>query len=225
MILFINDIKLRLKKKINPTSLGDSIVTIDSKNVDYLPTESNTLYTNLTDKSIISLINILQTSERKDIECITVITAKPKSILNLLKNSYKYIEAAGGIVLKEDSTLLIHRLGVWDLPKGKMEKGETTEKCAIREVEEECSVQVKINRHVKNTYHSFVSRSGNNIIKCTYWYEMTCINDKNMSPQTEEDITDIQWIPNSEVKNHLASSYNSLKHLHTKYLAQKELTS
>src|SRR5665213_1803978 len=60
-----------------------------------------------------------------------------KVIINLRKR-YKYIEAAGGLVLNEKGkVLMIHRLGVWDLPKGKLDKGETPRKAAIREIEEE----------------------------------------------------------------------------------------
>ena len=51
---------------------------------------------------------------------------------------FTHIEAAGGIVENEKKELLfIYRLGKWDLPKGKVEKGESIAETAVREVEEE----------------------------------------------------------------------------------------
>ena len=51
---------------------------------------------------------------------------------------YKIIEAAGGVVFNEkNEILMIYRLKTWDLPKGKIEKGETPADAAFREVCEE----------------------------------------------------------------------------------------
>lgn len=69
-------------------------------------------------------------------------------------SQYKNIEAAGGLVLRSDGHFLgIFRLGKWDLPKGKAEKGESMETTALREVEEECgifglSVEKKTHEHL-----------------------------------------------------------------------------
>ena len=52
------------------------------------------------------------------------------------------IEAAGGLVFNEKNELLmIFRRGFWDLPKGKVDEGETLEQCAVREVQEETGLQ------------------------------------------------------------------------------------
>src|ERR1041385_2734909 len=45
---------------------------------------------------------------------------------------FTLIIAAGGLVLNEkDELLIIFRRGKWDLPKGKVDKGESVEDCAI----------------------------------------------------------------------------------------------
>ena len=50
----------------------------------------------------------------------------PQCLLQLLKRRMRYVRAAGGIVTDDaGNRLLIHRNGRWDLPKGKVEQGET----------------------------------------------------------------------------------------------------
>ena len=57
------------------------------------------------------------------------------------ETAHIHIEAAGGLVVNAAGKLLvIERLGVWDLPKGKLESGETAQVAALREIEEECGI-------------------------------------------------------------------------------------
>ena len=68
------------------------------------------------------------------------------------------VEAAGGLVFNKDGDILmIFRNGKWDLPKGKLEIGESIEECAIREVEEECGISgLIIEKKIKDTYNIYV---------------------------------------------------------------------
>ena len=51
------------------------------------------------------------------------------------------IEAGGGMVFNPIGELLMMlRRGQWDMPKGKLDEGETIEACALREVEEETGI-------------------------------------------------------------------------------------
>ena len=59
------------------------------------------------------------------------------------KQNFTVIEAAGGVVMKNQEMLFIYRNGKWDLPKGKLEINESIPLCAVREVEEECVVEVE----------------------------------------------------------------------------------
>ena len=57
---------------------------------------------------------------------VNIISESLEEVWNQFKNYFKLIQAAGGIVRNpKDEYLFIYRLGKWDLPKGKMEEGET----------------------------------------------------------------------------------------------------
>ncbi|WP_445665096.1 NUDIX hydrolase [Fodinibius sp. AD559] len=112
------------------------------------------------------------------------------------------VTAAGGVVFKrkdnEDlSVLSIFRRGVWDLPKGKLEEGETIEECAVREVAEEVGVSVlpKIVFELPETYHEY-EQGGTHYGKITHWFGMRFPDEAELtfSPQTEEDIEKVNWI-------------------------------
>src|SRR5439155_18933695 len=61
-------------------------------------------------------------------------------LLNSFKKELTLIQAAGGFVHTDEQLLLIFRRGKWDLPKGKLDEGETLEACAVREIQEETGV-------------------------------------------------------------------------------------
>lgn len=106
---------------------------------------------------------------------------------------FKEIDAAGGLVHNENNEyLLIFRRGKWDLPKGKMEKGETPQQAALREVEEECGISdLKIGEELAPSYHTY-EQDGVRILKKTYWYDMTSAQQE-FTPQAEEDIERVEW--------------------------------
>src|SRR6185369_15383633 len=112
-----------------------------------------------------------------------------------------FIMAAGGFVRNENAELLmIFRRGKWDLPKGKLDKGETLEACAVREVEEETGLKnVKLLSLLTTTYHTF-HEGTRHVIKETNWFSMTASGVQNLKPQTEEDIQDIRWVSPGNLK-------------------------
>lgn len=107
---------------------------------------------------------------------------------------FKNIAAAGGVVSNgEGKILFIKRLGKWDLPKGKTEKGEKMEETAVREVEEEtCVDQLEIRRFIGCTYHTYQTKK-HTVLKTTHWFDMLHHGNKKGVPQTEEGITAIDW--------------------------------
>jgi len=122
------------------------------------------------------------------------------------------IEASGGIVQNNKKELLfIYRLNKWDLPKGKMEKGEKPGECALREVEEETGVtNLKLKKKIGETYHTY-DAFGKHFLKITHWFYMTCPAAQKLVPQTEEDITAIKWVHTRDIKEPVANTYPSIK--------------
>lgn len=118
----------------------------------------------------------------------------------------KPVTAAGGVVYDKKSNsdyrvLLIYRRGVWDLPKGKVEEGETIEECAVREVAEEIGVskQPKIVHALTETYHEY-EEDNKRFGKTTHWYSMQLPSgrDVEFNPETEEGIEKVEWTPLSK---------------------------
>lgn len=107
---------------------------------------------------------------------------------------FKWIEAAGGYVQNERGELLVfYRRGSWDLPKGKIDPGETPEAAAIREVQEETGlVQLELGPMLAHTYHTYEEK-GQRVLKKTWWFRMYT-TDTRLTPQTEEDIEEIRWV-------------------------------
>ncbi|MCK5170601.1 MAG: NUDIX domain-containing protein [Bacteroidales bacterium] len=124
---------------------------------------------------------------------------------------YKLIEAAGGLVKADnDKILVIHRRGKWDLPKGKLEKNELPEIGAIREVEEECGIKnLEIINLLEITYHTYIL-NGKDILKRTFWYEMTHKGNQEPKPQTEEEITEAKWIKTDNLDEVINNTFSSI---------------
>lgn len=123
---------------------------------------------------------------------------------------YDKIEAAGGIVKRKKKYLFIKRLGLWDLPKGKIETNESPEMGAIREIEEECGIEnPRIKKLIQITYHTYLFE-GKPTLKKTYWYAMRYAGPKALTPQTEESITEAAWLAESELELVTSTTYPSI---------------
>jgi len=151
-----------------------------------------------------------------------VITGEINHNLHHFFSEFKWIVAAGGIVLNEYAeVLVIRRNGLWDLPKGKLEKGESVKTCGMREVEEECGVSgLKIIKELPSTFHTYYHK-GKDVLKRTYWYEMECDKNQHLIPQTEEGIDKVEWVSKHKLLPLMKSGYASLHDLILKYLETK----
>lgn len=134
---------------------------------------------------------------------------------------YRFIEAAGGIVKNsEGEQLFILRHGLWDLPKGKIESGETPEEGAIREVEEECGISgLSIERELPSSYHTYKSRKGDPMLKRTYWFAMNSSFEGELTPQLEEEITEATWFKEEDQDPIRNKTFGSITDVMDSYLA------
>lgn len=128
------------------------------------------------------------------------------------QTQFKVIEAAGGVVKNsKNETLFIYRLDKWDLPKGKIEKGEKIEDAAIREVEEECAVDgLMIKKQLNDCFHIYHLKD-KPILKRTYWFEMFTNFEGKLIPQQEEGIEKVEWLTDQQIKEiALKNTYASI---------------
>ncbi|MGV0997644.1 NUDIX hydrolase [Empedobacter falsenii] len=173
--------------------------------------------------------NILFQNEAQFDESFHLLSSKAATLVNIFSEDiddvwtkflkyYKHIQAAGGIVRNpKDDYLFIFRLGKWDLPKGKMEKGESREQSAIREIEEECSLtNLELKRFLMPTFHIYFLREY--IIKETFWFEVFYDGVELPLPQTEEGIESVEWKKENEIPELLENSYPNIKLLMDNYL-------
>lgn len=126
------------------------------------------------------------------------------------------INAAGGVVIRGNTLLFIFRNGKWDLPKGKIEKKETPEIAALREVQEECGIQGhEIVKELPSTYHVYRSPYKKNfgkwIFKETFWFAMNYSGEDNGIPELDENITKLRWFNTNNLDEVLANTYGNLK--------------
>lgn len=136
----------------------------------------------------------------------------PSAATNWLDFSavFKSITAAGGRVVNEQQdVLMIYRRDKWDLPKGKVDEGETIPDAALREVKEECGVNhLTLGSKLGIIYHLY-HHKGKWILKDTHWFKMQGTIADVLIPQHEEDIMQIQWMPSKE-NDWRANTYPSI---------------
>jgi len=127
------------------------------------------------------------------------------------------IPAAGGLVLNpKKEVLFIYRNNIWDLPKGWIEKSESIETAAIREVEEECGIfNLVILKKLTTTYHIY---NQNGIkLKETHWFLMQSDYNKELVPQLEEGITAVMFKNESDTDKALQNTYANIQLVYDTY--------
>lgn len=136
----------------------------------------------------------------------------------LLSDAFEEQVAYGGYVSNAKGELLmIRRKGLWDIPKGKPEAGETPEQTALREVEEETAVKpLELKAWHGLTWHIF-ERGGRIFLKKNVWYIMMSSYTGQLQPQLEESITEARWVSREEYPEMRKKIYPSLLRLTDQY--------
>jgi len=169
------------------------------------------------DENLASHLDELEPDPNSGVYIIESLSAQ--TLLDAFAKSFRVRVAAGGLVTNGNGKyLVIYRRGFWDLPKGKIETGETAEEAAVREVEEETGVNslilgesLIIGQDQQNaTYHTF-SRKGKVILKKSLWYHMSIKGTQKTTPQVEEDIEIVKWVKKEKLNELLPLCYGSIQ--------------
>jgi 8-oxo-dGTP pyrophosphatase MutT (NUDIX family) len=141
---------------------------------------------------------------------------KIEALKKVFWKKFSIVTAAGGWVQNEaGGVLFIFRRGKWDLPKGKLEKGESLEQCAVREVKEETGIkELKLGKFLLNTYHTY-DENGKHYLKESSWFRMFAAQKQLLKPQQEEQITDLQWVNSQEILKIVRDTYPSIRDIVT----------
>lgn len=135
-----------------------------------------------------------------------------RNMIDYVKHKFITVKAAGGIVRNLDGQLLVMtRNGRADLPKGKVEEGETLAQAALRETSEETGLtKLSLGRLLTKTYHIYDLYGGWHF-KQTTWYAMELTEEEPVVPQVEEGITEVEWVGEDEWRRRLGESYATMK--------------
>jgi 8-oxo-dGTP pyrophosphatase MutT (NUDIX family) len=139
---------------------------------------------------------------------------------------FKFIPAAGGLVRNEKGAFLfIHRLGFWDLPKGKVDKKDipgpeysirdikSAYNAAIREVKEETGLKsVEICNTLPATWHIYIAKD-KYVLKKTQWFDMKADSGQVLKPETSEGIFLVKWTSPDAIHCVLSHTYASIRDL------------
>lgn len=163
-------------------------------------------------KDLQNLIKIFEHSEK--ISSLLIWHENQKALWKAFRSCFRVIKAAGGIIVNPvGEYLFIKRRGSWDLPKGKLEKYENYEKCAIREVCEECNLKNPVlGNRLSTTYHTYRIK-GKLILKKTVWFEMQVTAGEDPKPQLSEEITEIRWFNKNGLLEVNKNTFASIREL------------
>ena len=187
--VFVNELPLILTNKLSETANGE--------------------YFLLNQDSIQEAIRSLKKGK---LESAYIYHPNHEEILKKFTKEIPLVVAAGGVVTNDKGKVLfIYRNDKWDLPKGKLDKGESIEDCAIREVEEETGVKgLKIENFLRTTYHIF-KNNGVITLKQVHWYAMKTDYTGKLKPEKKEGIVKVKWKGPVKIQKALLNSYANIK--------------
>lgn len=223
MKIYINDIPVKIKRdKERDEGRFDQILNGTSRDViETARLKGKVLIRNKSEDAIDQLLKIMTTKKLKKVKSILIEVKNKAKAEKYLMSKFDVIQAAGGIVEKDDRILLILRNGLWDIPKGKLENNEKKREGAVREVEEETGAKVEIKDKICSTWHTYI-RNNKYVLKNTFWYRMSCLDDSRLKPQKSENIKKVVWMNETEVDLAMHHTFETIKRLIKQYRKNKK---
>lgn len=217
MKIYINDIPVRIRKKKEEYRKSYDI-TVNSHDdlIQISKLKGRVMIENKSAQAIDHLLKIMTEKKHRKVKSIDIFVKNKEKAEEYLMSKFDVVLAAGGVVEKDDKILMILRNGLWDIPKGKLEKREKKREGAIREVEEETGAKVDIESKLCATWHTYI-RNKKFVLKHTFWYKMNCLDESSLKPQKSEGIQKVVWMNENEVDLALHHTYKTIKRLVKKY--------
>jgi len=194
-------------------SYNDTVINLANVAIEsHLKESSNMLKVYYPGKPKFLLSCLDKIEKNSNLKVVNILAADHKMLKTDFESLFKIVPAAGGLVMNDlRQVLMIYRRGHWDLPKGKIEPFESKKEAAIREVQEETGlVNVKLLNKLVTTRHIYRGKSSERrILKPSYWYLMHT-TDRNLQPQTEEDIEKAKWVSLKQNRSKLKPIYRNI---------------
>ncbi|HTH55220.1 MAG TPA: NUDIX domain-containing protein [Cyclobacteriaceae bacterium] len=224
MNLFVNDIPVRILKAGHKPQSGDfnHAINASSEPVTKAKLINHVWVNNASLADIDLILDLINSKVPINLISLCITINDYGAVKTYLKRKFKVVKAAGGLVRKKEKFLMIYRMKKWDLPKGKKDSGERSKETAVREVGEECGVEVKLGKKICTTWHTYTMNK-NNMIKKTSWYVMDLVDDSKMKPAVEEDIEELRWMTEKEVYHALENSYKSIRFVFEEYYKNEKV--
>ena len=218
MVIFINDIPVRIYKTVESPSSEQFNHVIDAAKEPITRAKliNHVWVQHVKESHLDVMLDFLNSPIPTALLSLHITVSDYEFVKAYLRNKFKVVRAAGGLIRKKDKFLMIYRMKKWDLPKGKKERKEKYKETAVREVGEECNVSVKIGKKICTTWHTYTMNK-RSMLKKTRWYAMDIVDDSKMRPAVAEDIEELRWMNPKEVYHALQHSYKSIQYVFEQY--------
>lgn len=220
MVIFFADRPLTISSRKNVGESDsvhfDHILDVRLLNRKRTDLSGHVLFLNVTSKFAVEIVRMLRQDPPADLLSVKLLVNDKKAVVDSIKKDFKVIKAAGGVVYHKDRCLLIYRKKKWDLPKGKLDRDESSGKAAVREIREETGVAGKLQHKICTTWHTYTFND-ELVLKRTKWYLLDCISDRKMKPQAEEEIERLEWVSVGQAKSYLVNSYSSIRYVFERF--------